>query len=216
MGNSLKKSPCHWKKTKLAYIVILKRIFHGSKAYRQTDRASVIHKKLQKRHHRINIPEEETIRLETYVKSHIKGLVDYLESNNNKLGDTGKYVYKKVSRSLDPEVHIIGLIVLRELLGELRKFSYDRDLLCKLMGAGGIDNAALTKEEKKKLYRQQEQDESVGAASNEAGVDLTLYKNDLMGNIIEFEGLVVETLYFVLDQKRNPYCKFDLKGKRSL
>ena len=207
MGNALKKSPCHWKKNKLAYIVILKRIFHGSKPYHQTDRKSAIHRKLKKRHHRTNIPEEEAIRLETYVKSHIKALVDYLESNNNKLGDTGKYVYRKVSKSLDPEVHIIGLIILRELFGELRRFSYDRDLLCKLMGAGGIDNAALTKEEKKKLYRQQEQEESVGGASNEAGADLTLYKSDIMGNIIEFEGFVVETLYYVLDQKRNPYCK---------
>lgn len=207
MGNALKKSPCHWKKTKLAYIVILKRIFHGSKAYRQTDRRSAIHKKLQKRHHRINIPEEEAIRLETHVKSHIKALVDYLESNNNKLGDTGKYVYKKVSKSLDPEVHMIGLIVLRELFGELRRFSYDRDLLCKLMGAGGIDNAALTKEEKKKLYRQQEQEENAAGTSNEPGADITLFKSDIMGNIIEFEGFVIETLYFVLDQKRNPYCK---------
>jgi hypothetical protein len=147
------------------------------------------------------------MRLETHVKSHIKALVDYLESNNNKLGDTGKYVYKKVSKSLDPEVHIIGLIVLRELLSQLRKFSYDRDLLCKLMGSGGIDNAALTKEEKKKLYRQQEQEESGAGTSNEAGTDIPQFNNNIMGNIIEFEGSVIETLYFVLDQKRNPYCK---------
>jgi len=206
MGNVLKKSPCHSKKNKQPSIVILKRIFNGSKSYNPTDQSSIVQKKLKKRHHRINIPENEALRLESHVKSNIKALVDYLEGNNNKLGDTGKYVYKKVSKSLDPEVHIIGLIVLRELLGELKKFSYDRDLLCKLMGAGGIDNAALTKEEKKKLYRQQEQEDSGGNLASEAGADITLYNNNIMGNIIEFEGSVVETLYFVLDQKRNPYC----------
>jgi len=207
MGNALKKSPCHWKKSKLAHIVILKRIFNGTKASLPADPSSMVQKKLKKRHHRRQIPENEAVRLESHVKTHIKALVDYLEGNNNKLGDTGQYVYKKVSKSLDPEVHIIGLIVLRELLGELKKFSYDRDLLCKLMGAGGIDNTALTKEEKKKIYRQQEQDESGVILPNEgAGADITLYNNNIMGNIIEFEGSVIETLYFVLDQKRNPYC----------
>ena len=205
MGNTICNSKCgKWRKSKQTYVIILNRIYSITRQKSKRWLKISIHKSLEISQEKTRVSIEQELVLRSHVKNNIKALIDYLGSNHNKLPDTGKFVYKKASKSLDPEVHIVSLLVIKELLSNLNKFTYDQDLLCKLMGRRN-ESASIPNEEKKLFYLDKCSDEN-----NEVGssVDVAPPNNtEMKGNIIEFEGLVIELLYFILDQRRNPHCK---------
>lgn len=206
MGNSVCTTHCsNFRKSKQTYVIILNRIYNGAKP-KFPGNPQFSSRKMKKRYQeKKRVSNEEQLRLEVHVKNNIKALVDYLESNHNKLADTGTFIYKKASRSLDPEVHIVSLLIMKELLNQLKKFTNDKNLLCKLMVSR---NGRVSDEEKKQF---EEREGNIAIEENYAGSDVAVpYNTELKANIIEFEGSVIELLYFILDQRKNLTCKIFL------
>ena len=182
---------------------ILDRIFHIAKTKHQHRPTIKSERKMEKYREKMHVEDTDVARLEMLMNSHIKGLIDYLESNHNKLADTGKYVSKAVTKSSNPEIHILGLLVLRDLLNNIEKFSYDEDYLSRLVGGQGLENATLTMEERRRIFRAPDPSEE---DAPDKSPEIVGYKSDMMGNIMEFEGSVMEVLSFTCDRKKNPLC----------
>jgi hypothetical protein len=207
MGNAYpckaKKSHPSVKKQRVNQ-TILNRIFHIAKKKHHLTPAVKTERNMDKYREKMHVDDMDVVRLEVHMTSHIKGLIDYLESNHNKLADTGKYVSKTVTKSSNPEIHVLGLLVLRDLLNNIEKFSYNQDMLSRLVGGQGLENVTLTIEERRKIFQVPDPNDE-GALDNSP--DIVGFKSDMMGNIMEFEGSVMEVLSFTCDRKRNPLCK---------
>lgn len=135
-------------------------------------------------------------KLQAHVKSHIKGLIDYLEGSHNKLIDTGNYLYKVVTNSFNPDIHMLGLLVIIELLDASSKFTHDKAFLAKLHQRSGNEAEEGAKGE---LQKKASKD-----LENSSFMELG---QTLRGNVLQFEDNVVEILSFLLDGRKNPFSK---------
>jgi hypothetical protein len=129
-------------------------------------------------------------KLNSHVKANIKGLIDHLESNNNKLIDVGYYLSKHVTHSNNPETYLVGLFVLNELITESKKFRYDASLASKMRMARVDSNI----------------DEPDDAERNDDAMTPD-YNRHLTQNIMQFEDSSLDILVFLLDKSYNPYRK---------
>lgn len=135
-------------------------------------------------------------KLQAHVKSHIKGLIDYLEGSHNKLIDTGNYLHKVVTGSFNPDIHMLGLLVIIELLDASSKFTHDKNFLAKLHQRSGNDGEEGAKGENKAQKK---------ASKDLENSSFLEYGQSLRGNVLQFEDNVVEILSFLLDGKKNPF-----------
>ena len=136
-------------------------------------------------------------KLQAHVNSHIKGLIDYLEGSHKKLVDTGSYIQKVVTGTFNPDIHMLGLLVIIELIKASPKFTHDKNFL-------------------EKLHQRATNEEFIKAEGNDKPenklpskpIDLESssfadYGTNLKDNVAYFDNCVVETLAFLLDEKRN-------------
>jgi len=80
-----------------------------------------------------SLHEDELSNLEEFVNSNCKPIIDYLENNQRRLKDIGKYINKKVKGSSNPVTHLISLHVFNNVLLACRTLHYDESYLTKLM-----------------------------------------------------------------------------------
>ena len=207
MGNAHCKPK--WGRAYSVYKSLIDNIFDTSHQHHRFISVTKIEKKLHKRSEKMHVSATERAELEAHVHTNIKPLIDYLERNNNKLADSGNYLSQIITKSSNPEVHVIGLLIIRALLEELKKFSYDKDLVSKMMGNEGLDNTALTGEEKRRIYKFQVREDEI---VQNPDLGLTEFDSDIMGNILQFQTSVAEVLAFILDRKRNPLCTKNIQS----
>jgi len=138
-------------------------------------------------------------KLQAHVKLHIKSLIDYLETNHNKLTECGNHIYNRICGSFHQEVHIVGLMVIIELLNESKKFTYDKNFVNKLMM---MKSGTLTKNDR----ADSEIDHFKTDRDNEPN-SFAEYNNNLTDNILEFESSVIEIIIEMLEKRKSHFGK---------
>jgi hypothetical protein len=127
--------------------------------------------------------KSEAIVIEAHVKSQIKSLVDYLETNHNKVAECGEHIFSRMKSSVQIENHLIGLMIFIELLNESKKFTHDKTFLSRL---------AL---QKKDTITKQEINEKEKDSDNNSFMDA------ITDGIIEFERYPIEAMIFIFSNK---------------
>jgi hypothetical protein len=152
-----------------------------------------------------SLPENVDVpKLEAHVKSHVKALIDYLEGSHNKVIDTGAYLHKVITGSFNPEVHMLGILTINELLNASSKFSHDKSFLEKLRRRSQFED------------NKTEENVKDGGQTSKANKELDNssfadYAQNLRSNIVQFEDYYIEIVIFLLDDKRNPFRKASFK-----
>jgi hypothetical protein len=129
--------------------------------------------------------QKEIARLRAHVKVHIKGLIDYLETNHSKLAECGFHLNQRMTASFNPEIHALVLLICEELMKESKRFSYDKNFYTQLIQS----KTSASKDNK-------DFNDPNTSFVNE------YTSNSLTENLLQFEGSVVEILTFILDWKR--------------
>ena len=168
---------------KPVYKTIINEIFKVALANNQNQSEIVSH------------PEIDTVKLENHVQANIKGLIDHLESNNNKLIDCGNYLNKIVKNTLNPEVFITCLFVFNSLIIESKKFKYDSNLLKRLKMQRNFSQIDESDQDNLNINNEKLPDDSIESALH------------LTENIVLFEDNLLEILIYMLDEVHNNYSK---------
>ena len=142
-------------------------------------------------------------KLEAHVKSHIKALIDYLEGNHKKLIDTGTDLNKRITGSINPIIHMLGLLTIIELSNASSKFSHDKNFLARLRQRGKNDTEENAKDSSANKIPS-EQNKALDSSFNEEHS----YQN-FKDNIVQFENHVIEILIFLLDPKSDTLRKVE-------
>ncbi len=193
MGNApiCKKSVCS--QPRPVYKTIISNIFNVAldKSKLESERDSVENNPLLI----FDKDEKEIARLRAHVKVHIKSLIDYLETNHNKLAECGFHLSQRMTASFNPEIHALILIISEELLNESRRFSYDKNLLNQLIQS----KTSVSKENKE---------------FNDANASFTSDYNstNFTENLIQFEGYIVDILTYTFDWKKPNTSKYNSKN----
>lgn len=138
--------------------------------------------------------KSEVVNLEAHVKSQIKGLVDYLETNHNKVAECGDQIYKRMDSSVHIEVHLVGLMIFTELLTESKKFTHDKTFLSRLVL------------QKKDTLTKQDMNEKEKESDNNSFMDA------ITDGIIEFETNAIEAMSYIFSTKKYKSSKLVLQN----
>jgi len=198
MGNTAlcKSTPCTTN-PKPVYKTILSQIFQIALEKSVSDASTNKSFNADTSETTIKLPSDnvDVPRLEAHVKSHIKGLIDYLEGSHKKLIDTGAYLNKVITGSFNPNIHMLGLLTIIELLSASSKFSHNADFLTKLRQRGKNDTEEIGKDSSASKINQDQN----------KGFDSSLYEDniyqDFKDNIVQFENHVIEIVIYLLDSK---------------
>jgi len=208
MGNSAicKSAPCG--NPKPVYKTVLSQIFQIAYEKPRPDNATNKSVNLDSSDpNNKSSPENVDVpKLEAHVKSHVKALIDYLEGSHNKVIDTGAYLHKVITGSFNPEVHMLGILTIIELLGVSSKFSHDQSFLEKLRRRSQFEDNKT--EENAKDGGNHQKSKGNNALDNSSFAE---YAQNLRSNIVQFEDYYVEIVIFLLDEKRNPFRKASFK-----
>ena len=208
MGNSAicKSAPCG--NPKPVYKTVLSQIFQIAYEKPRPDATTTKSMNLDSSDpNNKSSPENVDVpKLEAHVKSHVKALIDYLEGSHNKVIDTGAYLHKVITGSFNPEVHMLGILTIIELLSASSKFSHDKSFLEKLRRRSQFEDNKT--EENAKDGGNNQQSKGNNALDNSSFAD---YAQNLRSNIVQFEDYYIEIVIFLLDDKRNPFRKCSMR-----
>lgn len=136
----------------------------------------------------VDLKDEQVIAIKAFVKDRSKALNDYLENNQRKLKDIGKFLLSKVQDSRHPADHLMSLFILNNLMPVIKSFSYDKGRINKLVA-------------KTKNYTPTS-NRTAGSQSKYNKYDasvLALLNKNLAENYLVFENFVKEIFDFLLD-----------------
>jgi hypothetical protein len=140
-------------------------------------------------------------KLQSHVKSHTKGLIDYLETNHNKLAECGTQISNRICGSLHHETQIVGLMVIIELLNESKKFTYDKNFISKLMMQKSTNTFTKNERANNDLDSYKNEKDSEANSFSE-------YNNNLTDNILEFEATVIDIMIEMLEKKKSHFGNY--------
>lgn len=127
-----------------------------------------------------------------------------MEGSHNKVIDTGAYLNKAITGSFNPEVHVLGILTIIELLSASSKFSHDKSCLEKLRRRSQFEDNK-TEENVKDVGQTSKANKEL---DNSSFAD---YAQNLRIKIVQFEDYDIEIVIFLLDDKRNPFRKASFK-----
>lgn len=127
----------------------------------------------------LDLSKETIDSLRAFVKDKIKTLLDYLENNQRKLKNVGRYLSSISSSSKHPVDHLLSLFILNNILPVIKNFSYDRGDIVKMIKKSAKNSGAKS-----------------------ANLQNLLNKN-LAENYLYFEGKMIGVLTHLLTLKMN-------------
>lgn len=137
-------------------------------------------------------------KLQANVRTQMKTLVDHLESDQSKLAETGKYLEKIITTTINPETHLTGIFVLTELMDALQGISKEKS---------EVMSPSKTKKVKTNFNLARENRRMADSMEREQTESPIMNQQVLTEAFLQFETSFKEIILFLLDEDANPFSK---------
>ena len=126
----------------------------------------------------------------------MKTLLDHLESDQSKLAETGRYLEKVITTTINPETHLTGIFVLKELMNEFQNISKEKIGIISSNKTKLRTSLDLNREHSVNLGSRIERAQSESLIMNQQGFTEAL---------LQFENSFKEIILFLLNEDANPF-----------